>query len=90
MPRAPEQFIAQNHMIETGCTKKKKKKKSQMDYYLVNLSSKTYVFEDNSTKHQSARLIFSFSVVTIELGASVVIHILSQLIISGLVDNGLN
>ena len=61
-----------------------------MDYYLVNLSSKTYVFEDNSTKHQSARLIFSFSVVTIELGASAVIHILSQLIISGLVDNGLS
>ena len=85
MPRAPEQFIAQNHMIETGCTKK-----SQMDFYLVNLSSKTYVFEDNSTKHQSARLIFSFSVVTIELGTSAVIHILSQLIISGLVDNGLN
>ena len=53
-----------------------------MDYYLVNLV--------NSTKHQSARLIFSFSVVTVELGTSAVIHILSQLIISGLVDNGLN
>ena len=37
---------------------------SQIDYYLVILSSKTHVFEDKMTKYKSSWLTVSFSVQT--------------------------